>query len=206
MKIENDMLQSQMEELVCEEESSKSINSKNHEKTYNVACHKAVYCCLEYRVPITNISPVIEGVLRELAGVMVTRLPNPSTVTCCAGVLSDLQVGEIMYNCKNITLSWDLTTVNGNHINEIHISVATSPPKSYVLSLKTIAGGTTDDYMSHICESIHNIVTTYATFHSLDIDYVHTKTTIVNNLKNTLCDRVAVNHCVVQSLQDKLEV
>ena len=54
---------------------------------------------------------------------------------------------------------------------------------------------------SHICESIHNIVTTYAAFHSLD--YVHTKSTIV---KNTLCDRVAVNHCVVQSLQDKLEI
>ena len=44
----------------------------------------------------------------------------------------------------------------------------------------------------------------YAAFHSLD--YVHTKSTIVNNLKNTLCDRVAVNHCVVQSLQDKLEI
>ena len=138
---------------------------------------------------------------------MVTSLPDPSTVTCCAyelGVLSDLQVGEIMYNCKDITLSWDSTTVNGDHINEINISVATSPPKSYVLSLKTIAGGTTDDYTSHICESIHNIVTTYATFHSFE--YVYTKTTILKNLKNTLCDRVAVNHCVVQSLQDKLEM
>ena len=65
MKIENDMLQSQLEELACKEESSKRINSKNDEKTYNVACRKAVYCCLEYHVPITNISPVIEGVLRE---------------------------------------------------------------------------------------------------------------------------------------------
>ena len=44
-----------------------------------------------------------------------------------------------MYNCKGITLSLDSTTVNGDHINEIHISVATSPPKSYDLSLKTIA-------------------------------------------------------------------
>ena len=57
MKIEN---QSQLEELACKEESSKRINSKNDGKTYNVACHKAVYCCLEYHVPITNISPVIE--------------------------------------------------------------------------------------------------------------------------------------------------
>ena len=73
---------------------------------------------------------------------MVTSLPDPSTVTCSAyelGVLSDLQVGEIMYNCKGITLSLDSTAVNGDHINETHISVATSPPKSYDLSLKTIA-------------------------------------------------------------------
>ena len=27
-------------------------------------------------------------------------------------VLSDLQVGEIMYNGKDITLSWDSTTIN----------------------------------------------------------------------------------------------
>ena len=49
------------------EEYSKRIND---EKTYNVSCCKAVYCCLEYHVPITNISPVIEGVFRELAGAM----------------------------------------------------------------------------------------------------------------------------------------
>ena len=50
--------------------------------------------------------------------------------------LSDLQVGEIMYNGKDITLSWDSTTINREHINEIHISVSTVPPKSYVLSFK----------------------------------------------------------------------
>ena len=167
MKIENDMLQCNLEERVREEESLKCINAKSDDKTYNIACRKAVYCCLEYHVPIYNISPVIEGVLRELAGVKITSLPNPSTVNCCAyelGVLSDLQVGEIMNNYKDITLSWDSTTVNGDHVNEIHIGVAASPPKSYVLSLKTIAGGTTDDYTSHICESIHNIVTMYAAF------------------------------------------
>ena len=48
MKIENGMLQSQLEELACKEESSKRIKPKNDEKTYNVACCKAVYCCLEY--------------------------------------------------------------------------------------------------------------------------------------------------------------
>ena len=130
-------------------------------------------------MPITNICPAIEEVLRELAGVMVTSLLDPSTVTCCAyqlGVLSQLQAGEIMYNCRDITLSWDSTTVKGDHINEIHISVATSPPKSYFLSLKTIAGGTTDDYTSHICDSIHNIC-----YFSQFRLYMHTNKAIVKS-------------------------
>ena len=33
------------------------------------------------------------------------------------------------------------------HVNEIHMSVATSPPTSYVISLKTIDG---EDYIHHI--------------------------------------------------------
>ena len=47
MKIENDMLQCNLEEWVREEESLKCINAKSDDKTYNIACHKAVYCCLE---------------------------------------------------------------------------------------------------------------------------------------------------------------
>ena len=57
----------------------------------------------------------------------MTALPEPCTVSYLAnelGVLTDLQVGEIMYN---IILSWDSTTINGEHINEIHISIPTVP-------------------------------------------------------------------------------
>ena len=63
-----------------------------------------------------------------MAGLKITALPEPCTVSYLAnelGVLSDLQVGEIMYNSKDITLSWDSTTHNGEHINEIHISIPT---------------------------------------------------------------------------------
>ena len=37
----------------------------------------------------------------------ISSLPYPSTVSYELGVLSDLQVGEVMYNGKDITLSWD---------------------------------------------------------------------------------------------------
>ena len=50
------------------------------------------------------------------------------------GVISDLQVGEVMYLQDN-TFSWDSTSVDGQHINEIHISIPNDPPISYVLQL-----------------------------------------------------------------------
>ena len=56
---------------------------------------------------------------------------------------------EIYYNV-NVTLSWDSTSVEGHHINEVHISIATVPPTSYVLQLGTLAGCTTDDFSSPI--------------------------------------------------------
>ena len=109
-----------------------------------------------------------------------------------------------MYNGKDITLFWDSTTINGEHINKIHISVSTVPPKSYVLSLRSIAGDTTEDCVSHVCDSINSIITTYATYHR--VDYLLAKSSIIKRLKNTLSDRVAVNHCVVQQLKTAFEI
>ena len=172
-----------------------------------MSCRKTIYNCLEHHVSITSIYPVIEVALDQMAGLKITALPEPCTVRYLAyelGVLSDLQVGEIIYNGKDITLSWDSTTINGKHISEIHISVPTVPPKSYVLSLRSIAGGTTEDYVSHICDSINSIITTYATYHR--VDYLLAKSSIIKHLKNTLSDRVAVNHCVVQQIQTAFEI
>ena len=109
-----------------------------------------------------------------------------------------------MYNGKDIALSWDSTTIKGEHINEIHISVSTVPPKSYVLSLRSIAGGTTKDFVFHICDSINSIITTYATYNR--VDYLLAKSSIIKHLKNTLSDRVAVNHCLVQQLKTAFEI
>ena len=207
IKTDNDILQStyNSDELMATE--IKYIDSKSNGKSYSTSCRKAIYYCLEHHVPITRICPVIEVVLDQMAGLKITALPETCTVSYLAyelGVLSDLQVGEIMNNGKDITLSWDSTTINGEHINEIHISVSTVPPKSYVLSLRSIAGGTTEDYVSHICDAINSIITTYATYHR--VDYLLAKSSIIKNLKNTLSDIVAVNHCEVQQLKTAFEI
>ena len=181
LKAENDILQSKYNSEM--ETEMKYIDSKSDGKSYSTSCRKAINYCLEHHVPITSICPVIEAVLDQMAGLKITALPEPCTVSYLAyelGVLSDLQVGEIMYNGKDITLSWDSTTINGEHINEIHISLSTVPPTSYVLSLRSIAGGTTEDYVSHICDTINTIISTYAKYHR--VDYLHAKSSIIKHL------------------------
>ena len=124
LKADNDILQSEYNSDVLMQTEPKYKDTKSDGKSYSTSCCKAIYYCLEYHVPITCICPVIEVMLDQMAGLKVTALPEPSTVSYSAyelGVLSDLQVGEIMYN---ITLSWDSTTINGEHINEVHISVS----------------------------------------------------------------------------------
>ena len=65
-----------------------------------------------------------------------------------------------------------------------------------MLSLRSIAGGTTEGYVSHFCDFINSIITTYATYHR--VDYLLAKSSIIKPLKNTLSDRIAVNRCVVR--------
>ena len=68
---------------------------------------------------------------------------------CRLGIISDIQVSEVMYANKNFTFSWDSTTVDAWDINDLHISVHTVPVTLYVLQLGAIASGQTEDYVSH---------------------------------------------------------
>ena len=147
---------------------------------------------------------VINAILFELAGTTVDSLPHNSTVSQCVyelGIISDIQVSEVMYANENLTLSWDSTTVDGTHINELHISVHTVPLTSYVLQLGAIASGRTEDYVSHISVSLTHMIFVFAKFKNLP--FLDVRSTVLKHLKNTLTDRVAVNHCVVQHLQLK---
>ena len=59
---------------------------------------------------------------------------NKDTVSQMAyelGVLSDVQVGEIMHKQNNLTLSWDATSLDAQHVNEVHVTIPTAPPKSW---------------------------------------------------------------------------
>ena len=97
-----------------------------------------------------------------------------------------------------------LTSVDGHHINEIHVNIPADPPVSYVLQLGLLPGGTTEDYSVHIMDCINDVALIYADFRILDL--MHVKCTIIKHLKNVLTDRVAVNHCVAEYLKSKLDM
>ena len=192
------------DELLRENEC---INTKCNEKTYSTACRKAIYHCLLNQVPVTSVYNVIEAVILELCDKAIDVMPDSKFVSVCGyelGIISDLQVGEILYSSENVTLSWDSTTVDGQRINEVHFSIATIPPTSYVMQLGVLPGGTCDDYLTHITNCFDDIAETYDAYNQLDIILV--KHLFVQHIKNTLTDRVAVNHCVVQALNTDLDI
>ena len=196
LEVGNDAL---LEEKAAMHNSTGTISARVNSKTYSCTFRKAAYQCIE--------NQVISGIIRELAQQEVDFLPDKSTISQFAhelGVISDLQVGEVLVKNDNLTLAWDATSIDADHLNEIHVHVPTIPPTGYILQVGTIAGGTTADYTSHIHEAISDITQTYALFH--DEHEPAIMSTVVKHLKNTLTDRVAVNHCVVEALQQDLDI
>ena len=152
------------------------------------------------QVPVEVTSQVISGINRELAQQKIDFLPDKLTISQFAhelGVISDLQAGEVLVHNDNLTLAWDATSIDADHLNEVHVLIPTSPPTGYILQVGTIAGGTTADYTSYIHEAISDITQTYALFNDQHEPAV--MSTVVKHLKNTLADRVAVNDCVVEA-------
>ena len=156
---DNDDLVAQMEEL--RNFTTQTLYSKKDNKTYDIPIRKAIYHCLIQQVPVEAAVGVIEDVIKERTGTTINFLPDKTTVSQMAyelGVLSDTQTGDILTSTDNITIAWDATSIDGSHINEVHICV---PGSLYVLELNQLPGGTTEDYYTHITESINRIVSTY---------------------------------------------
>ena len=90
----------------------------------------------------------------------VDCLPNPTTVSQFAyelGVISDLQVEDVMAKRNNLTLACDATSLHAQHFNKVHIIVPTVPTNGYVLQATVMRGRTTHDHGTHIQQAINDM-------------------------------------------------
>ena len=111
------------------------------------------------------------------------------------GVIADLQGGQNLLSNKDITLSWDGTTVKGTHLNEIHTS---TEERNLLLSVSNLAGGTTEDYTQDILQTVNDIMGNYSKFNNTWILMMQQRKQSRALVTYILTDRVAVNQSVVK--------
>ena len=155
---------------------------------------QVVYRCARRQVPIHSISTVIGEIAQTVFCQQLDPLPSPSTIGNMIhemGILSTTQAVEAMLNSQYVNLSWDATSIDSSHINEIHVNTDSG---SYALCIQELPGGTTEDYVQHITSTLEQAAEVYAKMKSLN------KQSVLDDIKkritSTTSDRAAVNHCV----------
>ena len=111
-------------------------------------------------------------------------LPTVSQMAYEMSVISDLQTADLLITSQNITLAWDATSINGLHINEIHIN---TPERVAVINIGSLAGGPTEDYTKQICDSLDAIINLHCKCNKAFFET--TRRNVLDNLKNTMTDR-----------------
>ncbi|XP_065648591.1 uncharacterized protein LOC136077987 [Hydra vulgaris] len=186
--LENDLLQ-------IEEE--RNVIMPDDEKTYSLQIRMIIYNMLLCNVPTGNI-PYLMRKIGLYMGVIVNNIPHRSTVEQMArelGSISDLQAAEWAMHNNNLTLGFNATTQEGVHINSINL---TSKDKCLVIALDQLPGGAAFDYESHICTSIDYMAFVYSDFYKSSFN--ECRNAIIDNISNTISDRVAVNHLTISKV------
>jgi len=134
--------------------------------TYTDNFRKAGHHCLLNSVPMGNVSDGIEGVARSLCNSELSHTPCTSTIgkMISKKVTSSVWAIEAILNSEKVNLAWDTTNLNGNHINDVHVST----DSGIFLGISERAGGTAEDYHDDILTALCNASTNYAKSRQLD--------------------------------------
>ncbi|XP_023819113.1 uncharacterized protein LOC105357363 isoform X2 [Oryzias latipes] len=168
-------------------------------KIYPFDLRMVVYDHILNNVPTRSVPILIEK-FAQRAGFTLDAVPHRATVEQMVrelGVVSDFQVAEFLLSNQDVTLGFDATTQEGLHVNEIHF---TSDSDCLVMSLDLLPGGTAEDYQLHIQESLSRVADVYTKIY--DCNFENIRKTMIANIKNTLTDRVAVNHATICQLEE----
>ena len=152
---------------------------------------------------------MIHDIVETLTGMKMDTQADPTTDSQCAyelGILAEIQVAEAIEMNNNLNIAWDATSLDADHINEVHINYIGRGGGHVALALQVeiLSGGTTQDYVDHICTSIRDLACSYAQYKKNDaISFFHS---IVTKLKSTISDRANVNHCVRVQLEEEFNI
>ena len=186
LEVENNKMR--LQEVVDESSTTVTkISARKDRKTFSTAYRKAGYCCILNQVPVEATAVVISTIVKEMTGCEVDAQADPSTVSQFAyelGILNDIQVGEALVDRDNLNIAWDATSLDAEHINEVHINFPGDSPKGLMLQIDTLPGRTALDYVTHITQSLNDVTDTYALCNNIDLVQLHAAT--VTKVKSTV--------------------
>ena len=104
-----------------------------------------------------------------------------------------------MLQSSNLCLSWDATSLDGDHINEIHVS---ANDKHMVLDVRHIPGGRASDYVTHIMNSFAGAADSYVALYPDRWTKTDLLVHLYRKISATLSDRAPVNHRARLDLED----
>ena len=119
------------------------------------------------------------------------------------GLLSDLQIAEVLYSSGNITIGMDATTQEGCHVNEIHM---TTENRCLVVALDELPGGTAKDYADHVVKSVEHLASVHCVFNEISEEVMPMKDvyrTMATHITCSLTDRAAANHAAIRIINKK---
>ena len=176
-------------------------------KSYSANVCRLIYNELVCDVPVKHCGYLLSVFFSELCGKRLTNVPRPSTCAQMAyelSIITTLQLMEYLLDRakdNNICLSWDATTVEGCHINEIHFTVDRT--NCLVLDVRHLPGGKTSDYVTHITSALAEATDLYVRYAGRSHEEIFNA--IKSRVTATLTDRAAVNACVTRQLSDEFE-
>eukprot|EP00794_Sanderia_malayensis_P017193 gene17193-18925_t len=173
-------------------------HSMKGKKSYSTSARLLVCDALVNQVPTANIPVLIERFSLRL-GCEVKEVPHTTTVEQIArelGVYAQLQTSSEILKSRNCTLAFDAATQEGVHINA---ALITTEKSAFVVAIDQLPGGTAEDYANHISDSVDELASVY-TAHHPQVTYQETRKQLIDNISNTMTDRVATNHAAISLL------
>jgi hypothetical protein len=204
----NDILQAENLKLIEEFDRVIDENHNDDEEPsckYGVKVRKIAYKSILKNVPVRNVSGLAEFIA-EAVGKDTLKMPHFTSVARMGhepGVLALIQVGEALHKCESACISFDATTKGNKHINTFSISTAPSGEKLAV-STARVPGGTAIDYASHIISSMKEVASVYSDYTGLP--FIETFSLFRDKCTCSVTDRAAVNTCVLEMLQNELDM